>query len=105
MGQFTVHQNANKGTAVSYPYLLDVQSDSVERLPTCVAIPIAASESLPFKRITRLMPEVKILGVSFVLVTQELAGIPRKQLGEAVADLSENRSEIINALDMLFTGI
>lgn len=35
----------------------------------------------------------------------ELAGIPRKALGEKVTPLRDKRGEIIAALDFLITGI
>ena len=105
MSQFTVYRNANVRTADAYPYLVDVQSDSVVRLPTCVVVPIARAASLPYTKITRLMPAVEVLGESCVLVTQELAGIGRSELGDAVGDLTARRPEIVAALDLLFTGI
>jgi toxin CcdB len=36
--------------------------------------------------------------------TAELAGVPISALGERVGSLKEQRSEIIAALDFLFTG-
>ena len=81
MSQFTVHRNTNSETASAYPYLIDVQSDAVSRLPTRVVVPTARAESLPYSAITRLMPIVEILDEPFVLVTQELAGIARISVG------------------------
>jgi toxin CcdB len=103
MPQFTVYRNANPETEEAYPFLVDVQSDSVARLPTCVVVPISRAASLPYTRITRLMPGVRVLGEPCVLVTQELAAVGRVVLGEAVGDLSAQRSEIVAALDLLFT--
>jgi toxin CcdB len=39
------------------------------------------------------------------MLTPELAGIPRKALGERVANLAGERGAIIAALDLAFTGI
>ena len=39
------------------------------------------------------------------MVTPQLDGIAKKQLGTQVADLSARRNEIIAALDLLITGI
>ncbi|MBC7792446.1 MAG: CcdB family protein [Clostridia bacterium] len=104
MRQFTIHANASASHNV-YPYLLNVQSGAVARLPTCVVVPMSSASGLPYKRITRLMPEVEILGGSYVLVTQELAAVARTILGPAVAELTARRSEIVAALDLLFTGL
>jgi toxin CcdB len=39
------------------------------------------------------------------MLTPQLAGVSRKEMGATVADLSERRNEIIAALDLLTTGI
>jgi len=39
------------------------------------------------------------------MMTPQLAGIPKKLLGVAAADLSSRRAEIIAAIDLLITGI
>lgn len=101
--QLTVHRNTSESRS-TYPYLLNVQADAMARLPTCVVVPVAHAKKLPYTRITRLMPEVEILGDDFVLVTSELAGIPRRALGEVVAQLTHRRNDIVAALDLLFTG-
>lgn len=105
MAQFTVHRNPNPRTAQAYPYLLDVQSDAVARLPTRAVIPLARLASLPYRPIIRLMPAVEVLTEPCVLVTQELAGITRAELGEPIASLFARRQDIVAALDLLFTGI
>jgi toxin CcdB len=105
MTQFAVYRNANPETEEAYPFLVNVQSDSVARLPTCVVVPVSRTASLPYTRITRMMPTAIVLGEPCVLVTQELAGVNRAALGELVGDLSARRSEIVAALDLLFTGV
>jgi len=40
-----------------------------------------------------------------VMVTPQLAGVAKKHLGSVVAELSDQRHEIISALDLLITGI
>ncbi|HMY40895.1 MAG TPA: CcdB family protein [Marinagarivorans sp.] len=39
------------------------------------------------------------------MLTPQLAGIPRKELGKAIASAEYAKGEIINALDFLLTGI
>lgn len=104
MAQLTAHRNRNRRTAKVYPYLVDVQSDAVSRLPTCVVVPVMRTVSLPYSRIQRLMPTVEICGESHTLVVQELAAMVRVELGDPVADLSAHRAEVIAALDLLLTG-
>lgn len=57
------------------------------------------------KILKTLTPTFEIEGRQYVMVTPQLAGIAKKQLGTRVAELSAQRNEIIAALDLLITGI
>lgn len=50
------------------------------------------------------MPIFEIAGQRYVMLTPQLAGIAKRQLGEPVAELTACRDEIIAALDWLLTG-
>lgn len=105
MPQFTAHKNSNAATRARFPFLLDVQNNLLDELETRVAIPLAPATSMKGKALSRLMPCVKIAGSDHVLLTPQLAGISRKELGAAVADLSDQRDVIMAAMDFLLTGI
>ena len=104
MAQFTVYQNDNEESQTSYPYLLNIQSDLLESLNTRVVIPMSAVSALGGKPINNLTPKFDIEGQSFILLTPQIAGIQLTELGSAVTDLSENRFEIISAIDFLISG-
>jgi toxin CcdB len=55
--------------------------------------------------IAQLCPIVEINHEKYMVLTQQLSGIDRKNLGKEVADLSQIRSEIISALDFMVSGI
>lgn len=105
MPQFTAYKNSNATTKARIPFLLDVQSNLLEQLETRVVIPLAPAASMKGKTLSRLMPSVKISGNDYVLLTPQLAGISRKELGAAVSDLSDQRALIVAAIDFLVTGI
>jgi hypothetical protein len=44
-------------------------------------------------------------GETVVLMTPQMAGIRRTDMGELVGDLAAKRPEILAALDLLFTGV
>lgn len=104
MSQFDVYRNRNPQTRREIPYLLDVQSDLLGPLSTCVVVPLALAAEMnePAKR---LNPQFEIENTTVVMSTAELAGIPRRALGEKTGTLKEQRAEIMAALDLLFTGI
>lgn len=105
MSEFKLYRNPNPESARRYPYLLDLQSDSVARLATRVVAPVAKVADLGYAPITRLMPQIEILGDVCVVVIQELAAIERSLLRESMFELKGNREQFVQALDLLFTGI
>jgi toxin CcdB len=105
MPQFAVYRNPNPATAGEYPLLVDVQSDLLSDLATRVVIPLCPASVLGGRLVRTLMPVVDVAGDAYALLTPQLAGIPRKQLGEAVGSLAASRGEITAALDLLISGI
>jgi toxin CcdB len=105
MAQFTVHRNTNPATQGTVPYLLNVQSDLIEDLGTRVVIPLYPVSAMKGEILRTLTPVFEIGGAPYIMMTPQLAGIPRKSLGATVADLSPQRDNIIAALDLLITGI
>lgn len=105
MGQFCTYKNPNPGTRAQYPYLLDIQSDLLSGLRTTIIIPLTPSELAAPIRLTRLNPVFDLDGESYTAMTQDIAGVDRKQLGAQAHDLSKHRSEIVAAVDFVFSGI
>jgi len=104
MAQFDVYLNLNPATRKTIPYLLDVQADLLDSLNTRVVIPLMLAEEMGIA-IKQLSLQFKIKGVTVVMSTGELAGLPLRIIGEKVTSLKNKRDEIIAALDLLFTGI
>ena len=105
MPQFAVHKNTNPHTKSSVPYLLNIQSDLIEDLATRAVVPLFPVNAMKGKVIKTLTPTFEIEGKRYVMMTPQLAGISKKLLGPAIADLSARRNEIIAALDLLIAGI
>ena len=51
------------------------------------------------------MPVIEVEGEPFILLTPQMAGIPKSELGNPVARVDQHRFEIIAAVDFLLTGI
>ena len=103
MAQFDLHENPNPKTKGLIPYLLDVQSDLLGDLATAVVIPVCQTGTAT-RGMTRLTPCLEIDGKSYMLLTPQLASIPRKELGQVVTNLAGNRDEIVGAVDFLLAG-
>ena len=103
MAQFDVYENQNPETRESIPYLLDLQTDLLDNLTTRVVAPLITVAAMG-KGATYLNPQFKINRTTVIMSTAELAGVKLHVLGDKVCSLKEHRTEIIVALDFLFTG-
>lgn len=82
MAQFTVYRNANPDSQDAYPLLLDVQSGLLASLTTRVVVPLCPASTITGDRIQTLMPLFDIAGQRYVMLTPQLAGIAKRQLGD-----------------------
>ena len=104
MAQFSVYRNKNARTKATFPYLVDVQSDLLEPLNTRVVIPMTKAAALTRKPVSHLTPEVSFNGDRYVLMTPQLAGVGRAELGPHAGALVDERHVIMAAIDFLLTG-
>lgn len=105
MAQFRIYENTNRSTKQRFPYLLDIQSSLLDDLQTTVVIPLYPKSMMGKAMITKLCPIVTIAGEDFIALTQQIAGIDRRVLGQEVGDFSQCRSEVIAAVDFMISGI
>lgn len=99
--QFDVHKDR---AGSRYPLLLDVQADLLAQLDTRVVVPLAPKRTFKATPLRIVNPVLKIDGTEYVAVFQELAAIAKADLGAVKASAVPYRSELIAALDFLFTG-
>ncbi|WP_145748823.1 CcdB family protein [Nitrospirillum amazonense] len=85
-------------------YALEIQADLLSGLKTAAVVPLRPGSSSP-GALDRLNPIFTIDGIDYVMVTQFIATIPRKELGPPVGSLNRaHYFDVINALDMLISG-
>lgn len=100
MAQFDIYRNNNPKSASEFPYLLDIQSEILSGLDTRVVVPL--SENV--KAIQHLNLLFEINNKTYVLCTQELAGVHKSALGEQCSSLKNHRAQIIAAIDFMVSG-
>lgn len=105
MTQYTIYQNKNLQSKKEFPLLLDIQTNLLDSLQTTAVVPLKKFETNKDKVLTQLTPIFTIAGVDYLMLTPQLAGIQRKELGKAITVIEYARTEILNALDFLLTGI
>lgn len=104
MAQLDVFKNKNARTRSTFPFLVDVQSDLLEPLGTRVVVPLTRAAALAKKPVSHLTPTVMFDGEPYVLITPQLAGIARSELGPRAGTLANEREQILGAIDFLLTG-
>lgn len=103
MAQFDVYENCNPETSHLFPFLLDVQAEILENIPTRVVIPLLVKSAIS-KPIPILNPVLEVQDVEVIASTLQLVGVNANILGNKVCSVKEKRDDIIAALDLLFTG-
>lgn len=102
MAQFDVYRNPSERTRRAMPLLLAVQHDGVSETSSVLMVPLVSP--LRAKEQSRLYPIVDIEARQYMVLTPDLASLPRSVLGEPVANLEDERNRLVAALDILFVG-
>ena len=101
MARFDVYRFAAKAA----PLVVDVQADVLEDLASRVVVPLVPVRTASKEALPRLKPHIVVEGKSYILMTTDIAALPRTHLGPRVGNIeAEHRDDIINALDFLFVG-
>jgi toxin CcdB len=104
MPQFAVYRNENPGSREDFPFLVDVQVDFLEELGTRVVIPLARAVELPGFPMQYLIPVVAFQGQPYALLTPQLAGVLRGELGPQAGSLADQQHVISTAIDFMLRG-
>ncbi|MDJ0779148.1 MAG: CcdB family protein [Gammaproteobacteria bacterium] len=105
MTQFCVYKNQDKRSKETYPYFVDVQNALFSDLNSRLVIPLTGHNSLNKTDVERLCPVIPIRGGNYVLLTHQMTSVPSSILAREEASLEDFRYEILDAIDMLITGI
>jgi toxin CcdB len=96
MARFDVYAGSGPG------YLLDCQADQFSHFKTRFVVPLLPAEGTSTHQ--RLHPIFEIRGHPYTMATQLASAVPTRVLGPRLADLADQHTTIMNALDMLLTG-
>lgn len=85
-------------------YVLEVQATIMDSFATTVVVPLVLEERGP-RPITRLNPVFTIDGRRYLMLTQSLSAVTRKELAGKVGALPDAyHDDVTDALDMLLCG-
>jgi len=104
MPQFDVYRNPNPETEQAFPYLVDVQADLLRGLETRTVIPLSRAIELTSYPVAYLTPVVTFEGEAYALITPQLAGIARSDLGAHAGSMANQERAVLAAIDFLIRG-
>ena len=105
MAQFEVYPNPNGRQRDGVPFLVVMQSDLLDHLPTRLVVPLVVERFNTASLPSRLSPSFRIDGRTLYLWPQQTATILARMLGTPVASLKEDQSMLLDALDAVISGI
>ncbi|QAY77980.1 CcdB family protein [Sphingosinicella sp. BN140058] len=83
--------------------VLDCQADLLSDLPTRIVVPLLPKQKAPpAKKV--LNPIFRIDQAEYVLATEFVACVDRRELGAWIGTLSHCERDVVGALNLLLTG-
>ena len=104
MYPFAVYRNRDLRSRTLFPYVVEVQAELFTELQTCVVVPLSRAGPLTPFPLIYLTPTVSFERQAYVLMTPQLAGIARRELGTPVGSLADQGSAISGAVEFLLRG-
>ena len=99
MAQFDIYRNPMPRSSKRAPYLLEIQSNLIDAVTTCVIIPLVLPDSFIPAKV--LNPTITVFGDPYLLCTAEITAVLRSVLGRPAGSAVQQRSDIISAIDRL----
>lgn len=104
MEQYCAYENTGSGKSV-YPFLVSLQHPVAAVLQHVMVAPVIALSQFPNEvPPAKICPVVSIGGQVYVVMMYMMTGIPVKNVGNFVEDLTANRAELRDAIDFLING-
>lgn len=104
MAQFDVYPNPSDSASHGMPYVVVLQSDLLQALPTRVVLPLARQREIG-KVPLMLCPLVTVKGEALHALAHFVAPLPTRLLKAPVGNLSAHASELVAAVDVVLSGV
>lgn len=104
MAQYDVFKNPSSSAAAGIPFVVVIQSDLLEALPTRLVMPLAMLD-FAGKVPTALCPVIAVKGQRLHALAHYAAPLPAKALRRPVDNVAAQSSALVSALDAVLSGI
>lgn len=104
MAQYDVFPNPSASSSAGIPFVVVVQSDLLEALPTRLVIPLALLD-IAGKVPKALCPVIVVKGRRLHALAHYAAPVPAKVLRRPVENVAPQSSALVSAMDAVLSGI
>lgn len=105
MAQFDVYANPNVAQRSIFPYIVQIQHDFFDSLPTRLVVPLQrpriAVEAFP----RRLTETVRVDGEALFIAAHLAAALPARLLKGPVASAGDQQMVVRDAMDAIQSGV
>ena len=106
MAQYDVFTNPSRSAADGIPYVVVIQSDLLDALPTRLTIPLAVFDAdVATKVPTALCPVIVIKSRRLHALAHYAAPLPAKLLRRPVGNVAAQASVLVSAMNVVLSGI
>jgi len=105
MAQFDIHENPNAPQRAVFPYVVEVQHDFLDQLPTRLVMPLQRARISTDAFPRRLTETIRVQGESLYPAAHLMAPLPSKILRKAVASAIDQQHLLRDAVDALQSGV
>ena len=105
MAQYDVYANPTAGSRDGFPYLVDLQSAQLSRLPTRLVMPLQRLPRPPDGLPRRLVQTLEVKGEALYLAAHQCAAMPSRLLKAPVASVVGQVALVLDALDAVVSGV
>ena len=104
MAQYDVFTNPSSSAAEGIPYVVVIQSDLLDALPTRLTIPLAVPD-IATKAPATLCPVIVVKGQRLQALAHFAAPLPGRLLRRRVDNVAAQASALVSAMDAVLSGI
>ncbi|MCA0973112.1 CcdB family protein [Halomonas denitrificans] len=102
--QFDVCANPSASTNRMYPYLLDIQSDTLSALATRIVVPLGRAPFLKGEKLNRTTPKKTFESEESLILILQITSLPISFLNAHIGTLEQMRDGMVAALDLTIVG-
>ncbi|MBX3588524.1 MAG: CcdB family protein [Ramlibacter sp.] len=105
MAQFDIHENPYAHQRTVFPYVVEVQHDFFDQLPTRLVMPLQRARISVDAFPRRLTETIRVQGENVFPAAHLMAPLPAKILRKAVASAKDQQNLLRDAIDALQSGV